>query len=182
MKLNRFVPAALMLAPLLSSCMGDDTPETYEEWRKENTEYFNNLEAKTENGVKLYQKVSPVWDPSTSILMRWVKDCASEQNKITPLDNSTIDVKYLLTDIKGDTLDSSYKQTAYGDSIFRCKPCEMITGFWVAVTRMHIGDSVTTVIPYTAAYGMNGSGSVLPYSTLTFQIKLVDIKGLEYVP
>ena len=67
-------------------------------------------------------------------------------------------------------------------SIFRCKPNEMITGFWAATTNMEIGDSVTAVIPYTSGYGVTGSGAILPYSTLIFNIKLVDIAAYDKVP
>ncbi len=181
MKLRNFgflaLPAMLFT---LSSCLGDDTDSSdYSEWRTQNLEYFDNAKAATINGVKVYEEVTPVWDNATTILMKWHNDRTKTQDNLVPISNSTIDVKYILTTIEGDTIDSSYSQTTYGDSIYRCQPNNLITGFQIAVTNMHVGDSITTVIPYTAGYGYYGSGDVLPYSTLIFGIKLVDINAWE---
>lgn len=162
----------------LSSCLnGDDDIEDYSEWLSQNTEYITKAEASGE-----YTKVVPKWDKASFVLMKWHNDRSLTSDARTPLDNSTIDVKYLLTNIKGDTIDSSYKLTTYGDSIFRCRPNEMVTGFWAACTSMHVGDTVTAVIPYTAGYGLSGSGSIPPYSTLIFQIKLDSIVAYETLP
>ncbi len=174
-----------MLA-LLSSCLHDSEEQKmmndYMDWYNRNTEYITKAETeKLPDGTLKYQKVTPKWDPSSFVLMQWHKR-GDTPSRITPLDNSTIDVKYLLTNIDGDTIDSSYKLTTYGDSIFRCRPNEMITGFWVATTQMEVGDSVTAVIPYTSGYGYTGSGSVLPFSTLIFQIKLEGIPAYDSNP
>ncbi len=50
---------------------------------------------------------------------------------------------------------------------------------WIATTNMLPGDSVTAIIPYTSGYGISGSNSVLPYSTLIFQIKLDKILSYD---
>ncbi len=178
MKLRKFGFLALPMAlALLSSCLGkDDDDVDLQGWISENAEYITKAE---EGGG--YDKVVPKWDPATFVLMKWHRH-GNSVNRLKPLDNSTIDVTYLLTNVRGDTLDSSFSQTTYGDSIFRCRPNEMITGFWAATTNMNIGDSVTAVIPYTSGYGITGSGSVLPYSTLIFNIKLVDIPGFDSKP
>lgn len=177
MKLRKFGFLALPLTlMLLSSCLGKDDDVDIQPWISENAEYITKAE---ESGQ--YEKVVPKWDPATFVLMKWHRR-GNTVNRLKPLDNSTIDVTYLLTDVRGDTLDSSFALTTNGDSIFRCKPNEMITGFWTATTNMNIGDSVTAVIPYTSGYGLTGSGSVLPYSTLIFNIKLVGIPGFDSQP
>ncbi len=183
MKASRF---AFLLLPAtilsLQSCLSDqeETDRNYSEWRKQNTAFFQDAEDEVLNGVKRYEKLTPKWDPASSVLLQWHK--RGDANSITPLDNSTIDVKYLLTNIEGDTIDSSYANTTYGDSIFRCQPNEMITGFWIATTNMHVGDSVTAVIPYMAGYGITGSSTIPPYSTLIFQIKLDSIVSYDSLP
>ncbi len=179
MKLKKF---GFLLLPLslaiLTSCLDNDDESTdYTEWRTENSAYITAAEAEMLNGQKRYVKIIPKWDPATFVLMQWHK--RGNPNSITPLDNSTLNVKYLLTTIKGDTIDSSYSKT---DSLFTCKPCDMITGFWAATTVMHQGDSVTAVIPYTSGYGIGGSGAVLPFSTLIFQIKLDSIIAYDKQP
>lgn len=180
MKLKKY---GFLILPLtlaaLASCINDNDNETdYSQWRSENNAFITAAEAEMLNGGKRYEKVVPKWDPATFVLMQWHKR-GDTSDDLKPLDNSTLKVKYLLTDIKGDTLDSSYSLT---DSLFTCKPCNMITGFWTATTSMHQGDSVTAIIPYTSGYGVTGSGSVLPYSTLIFQIKLVEISAFDKEP
>lgn len=163
----------------LSSCLSDDekTYRDYTDWRNQNLEYIDQAKNATVDGKKQYEQLTPDWDKTTTILIQWHNNRLLTQQNLIPMDNSTVDVKYILKTIEGDTIDSSYKRTNYGDSIFRCRPNEMITGFQVALTNMHVGDSVTTVIPYSAGYGAAGHGNVLPYSTLIFGIKLVDINA-----
>lgn len=182
MKLKHFAFLPILALPiLLDSCLGGEDAANYSEWRQLNTAYLATAEAETlPDGGKRYQTVTPSWDPASSILMQW--HTRGKSNALHPLDNSTIDVKYLLRNIKGDTIDSSYKNTTYGDSIYRLKPNEMITGFWIAATSMVPGDSVTAIVPYAAGYGAYGSGSVLPFSTLIFEIKLVNIVGFDSAP
>lgn len=174
------------LLVILSSCLHDSEEQKmmndYQEWYNRNIEYVTTAESeKLPDGNLRYTKVTPKWDPSSFVLMQWQAH-GETPSRIRPLDNSTIDVKYLLTNIEGDTIDSSYSLTANGDSIFRCRPNEMITGFWIATTHMEVGDSVTAVIPYTSGYGYTGSGNVLPFSTLIFQIKLVGIAAYDKNP
>lgn len=182
MKLKHFgflLPISLII---LASCMkGDDFDYTYSEWRQKNTDYITAAEAATENGEKVYQKIVPTWDKASFTLVKW-HTRGTTGSLLTPLSNSTIDVVYLLRSIEGDTIDSSYSQTVFGDSIYRCRPCDLITGFQIASTSMNVGDSVTAIIPYWSGYGVNGSGSVLPFSTLIFEIKLKQIVAYDYNP
>lgn len=185
MRFSKFGFLALpALIFVMSSCLSDDDEDRdYSEWRKQNTEYIEKAEAETTpSGAKKFEKIVPPWDVSSFVLMQWHNNRLETENNLKPLDNSTVDLKYMLTNIDGDTIDSSYNLTTWGDSIYQCQPNAMVTGFWIAVTNMHVGDSVTAIMPYTAGYGIYGSGSVLPYSTLIFQIKLVGIKGLEMQP
>lgn len=160
---------------MMYSCLGDSHEETYAEWRSQNITFIEDAASETIDGVLKYEKIIPNWNKSVYTLMRWHEEGKETNGSLlTPLSNSTIDVKYLLTNINGDTLDSS--------SSFRCKPNEMITGFWIAVTNMVEGDSVTAIIPYDAGYGVFGSGKVLPYSTLIFNIRLDSIVAYESLP
>lgn len=166
----------------LSSCLGDDEYSDYKEWRQQNLAYIENAENETEGGKPKYEKVTPSWDKSFYILMRWHNDRGLTVDNLSPLDNSTCNVKYLLRNIEGDTIESSYSLTENGDSIFQCQPNGLVTGFWTALTSMNVGDSVTAIMPYTAGYGAYGSGAILPYSTLIFEIKLVSIPSFETLP
>ena len=58
----------------------------------------------------------------------------------------------------------------------------MIEGWKIALVNMRVGDSVRVVIPYKLGYGASGSGAIPPYSTLVFDMKLVDIPYYEVRP
>ena len=46
----------------------------------------------------------------------------------------------------------------------------------IALTHMHVGDSCTVIIPYQQGYGSTKrSSTLLPYSALKFDVRLVDI-------
>ena len=69
--------------------------------------------------------------------------------------------------------------TTYGDSLYRTRVNNVITGWQIALTNMHEGDSVTVVVPYNAAYGSTGSGAIAPYSTLIFDVMLKKVQAYE---
>lgn len=170
---NIFLISALLF--LFTSCFGDDDGggKDYSEWRELNDKYIISAEEEMINGKLRYQKVIPPWDKTVYALVEWHK-VSEGKNKIQPLSNSTIKVAYVLKNINGDTLDSSPS--------YLCQPRNMISGFWTTVTNMVPGDSVTSVIPYTAGYGAVGNVAVLPYSTLVFNIRLDSIVAYEKLP
>lgn len=177
MKKIIFLLPLMLLA--LSSCLNDDETIDYSQWKKDNEDFIAKTEAAMENGVKEYTRVSADWAPNDYVLMKWHNDRSLTAKNLRPLSNSTVDIKYDLENIEGSRIDSSYAQTTYGDSIYRSMPNENIVGMWMALTSMHVGDSVTLVVPYTSGYGVVGSGSVSPYSTLIFHVKLKDIPKYE---
>ena len=172
MKLKRIFPVLTVAALLvLPSCFGDSNESSdFSNWRALNEAYYDSIELASIDGVLQYVPITPVWDNSFTVLMHWHNDPEENPSAITPLSTSTCYVKYSLTNIKGDTLDSS--------ASFKCVPNNMVTGFMTALTNMRVNDTVTAVIPYTAGYGSAGYGGVLPYSTLIFGIRLDSISKL----
>lgn len=171
MKISRFFPLACMLSLiLLPACFNDSKDDSdYSEWRELNQQYFNKMAVLEDNGSLVYDEFTPGWDNSFSILMRWHNE-RNGDNLITPLSNSTCHVKYTLTNIDGDTLDSS--------ASFVCVPNKMVTGFMAALMNMTINDTVTAILPFTAGYGSAGYSGIPPYSTLIFGIRLDSISKL----
>lgn len=172
MKLKRLFPLLFAISILiLPSCLGDNETNNYSVWRAQNEVYFDSISLLlNEDGTLMYTPITPDWDKSFTVLMRWHNEDGRNESFLTPLSNSTCYVKYTLTNITGDTLDSSQS--------FKCVPNNMITGFMAAITNMRVNDTVTAVIPYSAGYGNLGSGQVYPYSTLIFGIRLDSISKL----
>lgn len=168
-----------------ASCSDDNdsTWDEYKDWREENVKFFEEQKfLMTPQGVNYYQTLTPAWNSSAQVLIRYFNDRSLTAGNLTPMLNSTVDVKYIGRMYTGEAFDSSYTQTANGDSIFRTQPTGVIPGWQIALMNMHVGDSVEIVIPYNLAYGSSGSGVIKPYSTLLFNLKLVDIPFYETRP
>ena len=181
MKILSSAIIALSLAFGLTSCLGNDSDNTYDytEWKNLNDYYIIQMEDSIDSdGNRVFEKIIPDWCPQIYVLAQWHNDRSLTEGNLVPLDNSTVDVVYECLYANGAVLDSSYNNTTYGDSIYRCKPSDNIYGFWTMLTNMHVGDSVTCVIPMNAAYGAQ-STTVMPYSTLIYNMKLKAIHAYE---
>lgn len=166
--------AALILSLGLSSCLGDDNNEDYKEWRNANDLYMLKMENDTS-----YTRISPDWAPGVYVLMKWHNNRAETEKNLRPLYNSTCNTVFRLKLIDETVADSSYSQKTHGDSIYQTKPSSTVVGFSVALMNMHVGDSCTVIVPYSAGYGDLTQGKVKPYSTLIFDLKLKSIPAYE---
>ena len=175
----------LAMAAVTSSCSLDDDNDyglkgEQAKWFEDNVNYYLDARSlKNPDGTAYYKEINPVWDPTATVLIHWYNDTLLTRGNLVPLQTSTVDVKYRLTNIKGEPMDSSYLQTAWGDSIFRTKVTGVIDGWQIALQSIHAGDSIRLVVPYTEGYGTSKSGKIPAYSTLVFDMKLVDIPYYE---
>ena len=184
-----FIVLVAVAASTVSCNTGDDedTWKDYAEWRDINEQWIAEMEAlRLPDGSPEYTRVVPVWNRNAYVLMKWFNDTMQTRDNLRPLYTSTVDVKYLGQRYDSTPFDSSYVATTYGDSIFRTKASAVITGWAIALERMHVGDSVQVIIPYEQGYGATPVGKqgtsnfLRPYSALQFFIKLVDIPA-EYI-
>jgi FKBP-type peptidyl-prolyl cis-trans isomerase len=53
---------------------------------------------------------------------------------------------------------------------------QVIEGWDEAIVMMNVGGRATLVIPSNLAYGEQGNGKIPPYSTLVFDVELMDVK------
>ncbi|MDE6217582.1 MAG: FKBP-type peptidyl-prolyl cis-trans isomerase [Muribaculaceae bacterium] len=182
MKVHKFFLHSLLLAFFavsLTSCFEDNTVD-YTEWRTQNQTYLNQAEAATDDdGNPFYQKIIPSWASGTYALVHWNNDRSETEMNLSPLDNSTVNIKYETYDIEDNLISSSKDLYVHGEGIYQTKPKDMITGVRAVLPHMHVGDKVSLVLPYTAAYGTQAYGKIKPYSTLKFNIELVDIPDYE---
>lgn len=93
-------------------------------------------------------------------------------NGVTPSADSLVRTHYHGTFINGNVFDSSYD---------RGQPAEfpvggVIKGWTEALQMMQEGAKWRIYLPYHLAYGEQGAGSAIPpYSTLVFDIELLDV-------
>lgn len=167
--------AALLPIMALASCLGDDS-DPNKQWRQTNTKYVEEKESSIVDGRMEYTRVSPAWQQGAYVLMKWHNDRALTEKNLVPLFNSTVDVKYDLQLVDGTQVDDSYGALT-GDSTFQVKPTEVVVGWQIALMQMHVGDSVTLIVPWQYGYGASGNSNIKGYSTLIFHMKL---KGIPY--
>ena len=163
---------------LLTACFDDtdSVAEQYKDWNEKNLNYLQAAEDSTQNGVPYYSRITPTWAPNAYVLAHWHNNRALTENNLSPMDNSTVSITYELLNINGEKLSDSF---ANPDSAYVSKPSSNIIGVWAAMTHMHVGDSVTLVIPSNAGYGDIAHGNIPPYSTLIYNIKMKAIKAYE---
>ncbi len=157
------------------ACSLDDNSGTDPKWRKANAAFY----AQEAASGKYTTAMAP-WDSAAQVLMMWYNDTTITQGNLKPHFTSTVDVKYKVCLYNGVAVDSSFARKTPADSIFRTKlNSGIISGWPIAITRMHVGDSCRIVIPFEQAYGSVKVGLVPAYSTLVYDIKLVDIPNYE---
>lgn len=173
------VMAMAVMLLSLPSCLKDDKVD-YTQWREENDKYVDQVEAMTNpDGTKKYTRVDPTWYPGGYILMCWHNDRDKTADGVPPLFNSICNTVYHCSTLT-QAVDSSYNlTTTAGDSIYQCKPSDVIPGYGAALMNMHPGDSCTVIIPYVMGYTDIGTGTIKPYSTLIYELKLVSISKYQ---
>lgn len=179
--------ATLLLAVTGVSCLdsndGNDTWEEYADWRNANDGWLEEMRQLTDvDGNSYYRTVRGPWDHNSFVLMHYFNDTTLTRGNLSPHFNSYVDVIYRVTLYDGTPIDSSYLQTSPADSVYRTSPQNEITGWVIALTDMHVGDSCEVIVPYSVGYGANGSGDILPYSHLVYSMKLVGVPFYETKP
>lgn len=168
---------AIVASVAVSACNKTDYEklwDEYEKWRDANDAW---LREQTVSGD--YTRVTPEWNRSLNILMRWKNDTTLTSGNLKPMYTSTVSVKYKGWLYDGTPFDSTYTKT---DSVTTLKPSGLIDGWVIALEKMHVGDKVELIVPYSAGYGSTASGSVPPFSNLRFELELRDIPTYELRP
>jgi len=88
-----------------------------------------------------------------------------------PQADDTVKVHYEGRLIDGTVFDSSYKRGEPSEF----KPTQVIKGWTEALTKMPVGSKWQLYIPCELAYGDRDQGQIKPYSTLIFDVELIEI-------
>lgn len=194
-----FLAVALFAVFGLASCSEeDDTVEEFPNWQARNDAFFNSL---TDSVLNLLEfnpartdwKRIKSWSKSDSIegsnsdyiIVKVIEE--GDAASATPLYTDTVTVHYLgrlLPSVSypyGYVFDQSYYGNYYDDV---SKPLQMaignsggnmlVDGFATALQHMRRGDHWMVYIPYQLGYGSQSQTGVPAYSTLIFDLRLVD--------
>jgi peptidylprolyl isomerase/FKBP-type peptidyl-prolyl cis-trans isomerase FklB len=161
-----YLPVVLVLA----SCDKDDDDNN--EWRTANEAAFSNVATSTE-----YRAVTTPQGPGTI----YAKALQSGTGTETPLSTSRVKVLYYGRFYEGTVFDlgsGEVDSPAYFPSKTSTNYTNngVISGFSIALQNMHIGDKWEIWVPWDLGYGASGSGSIPGYSTLIFEVELLDFE------
>lgn len=194
-----FLAVALFAVFGLASCSEeDDTVEEFPNWQARNDAFFNSLTDSVLNLLELnpartdWKRIKS-WSKSDSIegsnsdyiIVKVIEE--GDPASATPLYTDTVTVHYLgrlLPSVSypyGFVFDQSYYGNYYDDV---SKPLQMaignsggnmlVDGFATALQHMRRGDHWMVYIPYQLGYGSQSQTGVPAYSTLIFDLRLVD--------
>ena len=93
------------------------------------------------------------------------------KGNVSPTLRSIVSVHYKGTLIDGKEFDNSNKRNC--PEAFRL--CDVIDGWQIALQQMHVGDKWTIYIPSEMGYGSRTSGPIPGFSTLIFEVELLNI-------
>lgn len=168
---------------MLGSCSDSDTKnvwDTYTDWRNANDKWvLEQMNRQNDDGTMFYERVSPPWNPESYVLIHFFNNREETAGNLTPLFTSTVSVKYIGKLYNGTTFDTSFSQP---DSVLTITSAGVISGWQIALANMHVGDTCEVIIPYEEAYYASSQGSILPFSCLQFNMRLVDIPYYEIKP
>ncbi|MDD3860339.1 MAG: FKBP-type peptidyl-prolyl cis-trans isomerase, partial [Bacteroidales bacterium] len=90
------------------------------------------------------------------------------------LKGNAVTIHYTAGFIDGSVFDSTIERNQPFRFILGNE--EVIEGLDEGVSNMNVGDHCIFIIPFRLAYGDEKSGVIPPYSTLVFEVELIDAK------
>ena len=131
------------------------------DWRQENEAYMADLAQK-----EGYEK----WPGG--VFGKYITRAEVAADAKKPRFDSVVTCHYTGRLINGKQFDTS--RDGGIPAAFRVR--ELISGFQIGLTHMHVGDTIEVYIPWMQGYGARGAGrDIPPYSTLIFEIELLGI-------
>ena len=166
---------------LITSCSEDNEVEgEFDNWQVKNETYVEKLAGSSLKKIKTYTKDQQTAGSVSDYI--YVEVLENGSGTTCPLYTDTVRVAYrghyMPTDTYADGLvfDQSYvgefnwntagfvSSVAFG----------FVDGFTTALMNMHVGDRWRVYIPYALGYGSSSNNGVLAYSTLVFDLAMVD--------
>ena len=179
MKLQLPLLSSLFALFVFISC--DKTKTFDDRWQVENEAQFasistnsqyTRLESKSGNGYIMYKVLesgdgeTPYFTDVVKVLYTgWFRNIWSITEDSYTDDKGNLIINKIVFDSTANRNDIP--------STFQVKG--VVDGFSTALQHMQVGDKWEIWIPWNMGYGANGSGTIRPYTTLVFEIELVDI-------
>lgn len=176
MKKIWYVALVVICAMMATSCDDDDDDDVTVDpkWAQLNQDAFFNISTNKEykeyksasNAGSIYVKVLKEGEGTEPIYYNSKVKCYYTGSFVVTYESDEIDIT------AGDKFD--YAEPPYKNPV-EFNVNGVVDGFTTALMYMHVGDRWEVWIPTQMGYGSAGSGSIPPYSTLKFEIEVVEI-------
>jgi FKBP-type peptidyl-prolyl cis-trans isomerase FklB len=172
------LPVLFLMILSFTSCNETTAVSPYDNWQPRNQAFLDSLQnvidSKTNPNLFV---ITPMSNSTLKIYAEKVAGFVGQGNP--PLDTDTVQVYYRGKLINGEVFDKNFAGAA-PDSNFDVPFKSVVSGGvivgWTEVLRlMKKGERWNVYIPYQLAYGTSGSGTILGYSTLIFDMNLINI-------
>lgn len=149
----------------------DHEKKLAEEKKKAEAEMENNKKQESALRAKYLQekKITTKPNPSGLIFVEKVKGTGAKA-----VAGKTVKVHYTGTLLDGTKFDSSRDRNEPFE--FTLGQGQVIKGWDEGIAMMNVGGKATLIIPSNIAYGERNAGSIPPYSTLVFDVELLEVK------
>ena len=165
--MKKFIYLLIASVAIAFVACNDDKEDTASEWAKANEEAY----AERKAAPPLWQPiVSPSYTGPTGVYRRVIKE--GPKGTEHPIQTAEVKIHYRGWFYNGTEFDPGTSLSGIPRS-FRVN--EVVRGFGVALQNMVVGDKWEICIPWFLGYGASNSGSIRGYSTLFFEIELLEI-------
>ncbi|WP_436414760.1 FKBP-type peptidyl-prolyl cis-trans isomerase [Petrimonas sp.] len=176
-KLSLLLSVCVLL--LLAGCEKTETFDT--RWKDSNEAQFakierdagyTKLESQSKNGHIMYKEITdsksgikPTFEKTVKVLYTgWYKNDWTREDTYTNSDGNRITNK-IIFDSTADRNDIPSKLS----------PRSVVDGFATALQHMEVGDKWEVWIPWQLGYGASGRGDIKGYTTMVFEIEMIEI-------
>jgi FKBP-type peptidyl-prolyl cis-trans isomerases 1 len=167
----------MAFAVILSSCSKEEVTTYSEEWKELNDKAFADMANNTD-----YQRIDSEGN-NGFIYYKVLEEGSGEKlnysSRLTAHYKGTfIDGTVFDQNLRGDRAPARFAVSLNGANYSQTNPngyMRPIDGWTVALQHMRKGDKWEVWFPYQLAYGKAGTKTIQPYSTLIFEIEVVDV-------
>lgn len=149
---------ALLIGITIFSC--DDKPYDYAAAKRADEEALKTFLESNEYQITEDNYVDGIY---------FLEQVAGDPNGLKPSFGRNVKINYKGTFLDGEEFDS-------GDLEYPFQTQSVIAGMDIGVGKLTKGGKAILVIPYVLAYGMYGSGSIPPCTSLVFEIELLMVQ------
>lgn len=169
------LPVLLLSLVFFTSCEQTKEASRFDNWQARNKDFVDSLQNVVDKKLdpNLFDMTPTIGSSKTKIYAKKIVTTSTS----SPIYTDSVKIAYRGSLINGDVFDQTFvgkDPDMNFDAPAKFVVSNVVTGFIETLQRMKKGERWKIYIPYQQGYGASGQGSILGYSTLIFDITLID--------